>query len=137
MEWDVPSGWSHWGGFKGSGNTYNSFNATMYTVDFDQANTDLPPACWQNGWQGDCPHEQMTGIHQAVRPSHLCSLACKLRRKLKPSPALCAGLSWRQSDRPGPHGAGARPAVLRSRDPSPAALDHMLYVQSSRSVVYL
>ena len=77
MEWDVPSGWSHWGGFKGSGNTYNSFNATMYTVDFDQADTDLPPTCWQNGWQGDCPHEQMTGIHQAVRTSHLCSLACK------------------------------------------------------------
>eukprot|EP01052_Picozoa_sp_SAG31_P051382 SAG31_NODE_12175_length_961_cov_1.272622_1_plen_156_part_01 len=33
LEYDVPSGWSHWGGFRSSGNTYNSYNATMYTVD--------------------------------------------------------------------------------------------------------
>ena len=57
LEYDVPSGWSHWGGFRSSGNTYNSYNATMYTVDFDQANTDMPPA--SVSW------ESMVGIHQA------------------------------------------------------------------------
>jgi hypothetical protein len=57
MEMSVPSGWSHWGGFRGGANTYVSYNATMYTVDFDQADTDKPPA--EVTWQS------MTGIHQA------------------------------------------------------------------------
>lgn len=57
MEMSVPSGWSHWGGFRGGPNTYSSYNATMYNVDFDQADTDQPPA--EVTWQS------MTGIHQA------------------------------------------------------------------------
>jgi hypothetical protein len=57
MEMSVPSGWSHWGGFRGGANTYNSYNATLYTVDFDQADTDKPPA--EVTWQS------MTGVHQA------------------------------------------------------------------------
>lgn len=54
MEGNVPTGWSHWGGFSSGDSTYNFYNATLFNV-----------SAGPGGKYGPVHTVNMLGVHQA------------------------------------------------------------------------